>query len=154
MSPLTIRPAQKEDLPILLEFEQGIIAFERPYDPTLKPGHISYYDLEAMISDTDTEVIVALNAEQQIVASAYALIKTAKPYLNHERYAYLGFMYVAPDHRGQGVNKIIVDALLKWSKFQGMNEVRLDVYNDNPGALRAYEKAGFKRHMINMRLGI
>jgi len=30
----------------------------------------------------------------------------------------------------------------------------LDVYNDNSAALRAYEKAGFQRHMITMRMDV
>jgi hypothetical protein len=38
MSKINIR--QAEDLNILLEFEQGIITAERPYDPTYKKGKI------------------------------------------------------------------------------------------------------------------
>ena len=37
------RKAILEDLPILYEFEQGIIAYERPYDVTLKSDPINYY---------------------------------------------------------------------------------------------------------------
>jgi hypothetical protein len=37
MSTINIREA-KLDLNILLEFEQGIITAERPYDPTYKKG--------------------------------------------------------------------------------------------------------------------
>jgi hypothetical protein len=36
MSTINIREAKLEDLNILLEFEQGIITAERPYDPTLQ----------------------------------------------------------------------------------------------------------------------
>jgi hypothetical protein len=36
MSTINIREARLEDLNILLEFEQGIITAERPYDPTYK----------------------------------------------------------------------------------------------------------------------
>jgi hypothetical protein len=46
MNPLKIRKAKLEDLNTLLEFEQGIITAERPYDPTLKQGTISYYNIE------------------------------------------------------------------------------------------------------------
>ena len=31
------------------------------------------------------------------------------------------------------------------------NEIRLDVYAENPGAIKAYEKAGFKSFLVNMR---
>ncbi|WP_269223720.1 GNAT family N-acetyltransferase [Flavobacterium sp. IMCC34518] len=148
-----IRKAIPEDLSILLEFEQGIIAAERPFDPTLKEGEISYYDLKKMITAHDVEVVVAV-LNDQIIGSGYARIENAKSYLNHELFAYLGFMYTHPDHRGKGVNKQIIEALSNWIRSQGIFEMRLDVYNDNPSAIKAYEKVGFKKHLINMRLGI
>jgi GNAT superfamily N-acetyltransferase len=148
-----IRKATLNDLTTLLEFEQGIIAAERPFDPTLKEETISYYNIEKMISATDIEVVVAV-LNKQIIGSGYARIEKAKPYLNHELYAYLGFMYTHPDHRGKGVNNQIIEALTNWVRSQNIFEMRLDVYNDNPSAIRAYEKVGFKKHLINMRIGL
>ncbi len=149
----SVRKARLEDMPRLLEFEQGIIEFERPFDPTLKSEKINYYNIKKMITAADVEVLVVAY-EDELVASGYAKIMTAKPYLNHERYAYLGYMFVDKNHRGKGVNKMIIDQLLIWCKDQGLAEVRLDVYDDNPGAIRAYEKVGFKRHLVNMRIGL
>jgi ribosomal protein S18 acetylase RimI-like enzyme len=42
--------------------------------------------------------------------------------------------------------------LKEWCRSQNITELRLDVYHDNPSAIRAYEKAGFKKHLVNMRL--
>lgn len=147
------RKATLDDLAILLEFEQGVIAAERPFDPTLKDEKISYYNIEKMITATDIEVVVAV-LDEQIIGSGYARIEDAKPYLNHKLYAYLGFMYTHPDHRGKGVNNQIIEALTNWVRSQNIFEMRLDVYNENPSAIRAYEKAGFKKHLINMRIGL
>jgi GNAT superfamily N-acetyltransferase len=148
-----IRKATLDDLAILLEFEQGIIAAEHPFDPTLKEGKISYYNIENMISASDVEVVVAV-LDEQIIGSGYARIENAKPYLNHSLYAYLGFMYTHPDHRGKGVNTQIIEALTDWVRSKHIFEMRLDVYNDNPSAIKAYEKVGFKKHLINMRMGL
>ena len=63
-------------------------------------------------------------------------------------------MFVPEKHRGNGYNKLIMDVLLKWCKDRNINEIRLDVYEDNPSAIRAYEKAGMKKHLINMRMDI
>jgi GNAT superfamily N-acetyltransferase len=153
MNQINIRKAELEDLNKLLEFEQGIIATERPFDPTLKEGKISYYNIEKMISAEDVEVVVAV-LNEQIIGSGYARIENAKPYLNHKLYAYLGFMYTDPKHRGKGVNSLIIETLTNWARSQNVFEMRLDVYNDNPSAIKAYEKVGFKKHLINMRLGL
>ena len=45
MNSIHIRKALLSDLATLLEFEQGIIAAERPYDPTLKKEKIQYYNI-------------------------------------------------------------------------------------------------------------
>lgn len=153
MSDTFVRIASHADLPILLTFEQGIIEAERPMDETLKPGSINYYDIGKLIDAEQAEVFVAI-AGNEIIGSAYADIRDAKSYLRHDRYAYLGFMFVKPKFRGQGVNKLIIDEMLIWIKSRGVKEVRLDVYDVNAAAIRAYEKAGFTKDMVNMRLGI
>ena len=148
-----VRKATLKDLPILLEFEQGVIEAERPMDPTLKDEKISYYDLSEVMNNDDPELLV-IELNHEVVASGYAKIKEDRPYLKHDKQGYLGFMFVPENHRGNGYNKLIVNALLSWCKSKNVNEIRLDVYDDNPSALRAYQKAGFKNHLINMRLDI
>ncbi|GGA89236.1 GNAT family N-acetyltransferase [Mucilaginibacter rubeus] len=149
---MLIRKATIEDLPVLLQFEQGIITAERPFDSTLKPDPISYYDLKAFITSTDVQVLVA-EIDGEIAGSGYARIKkNPDAYYDFEKYAYLGFMYVLPEYRGMGVNQAIIEELKKWTVEQGLTEIRLEVYNDNIGAIKAYEKAGFKKRMIEMRI--
>ena len=149
----TFRTATLDDLPTLLEFEQGIIEFERPFDPTLAPDPISYYDLGALLKSNDAEVMVATVGEE-VVGSGYAKIKKSKAYVLPEMHAYLGFMFVTPDHRGKGINQGLTEALIEWAKSRNIKEVRLDVYADNPSAIRAYDKVGFKKNMVEMRKGI
>ncbi|MEM6894284.1 MAG: GNAT family N-acetyltransferase [Bacteroidota bacterium] len=146
-----IREATLNDLSVLKDFEQEIITAERPMDPTLKPGKISYYDLAEYIENENKCVLVA-ESNGELIASGYAVPKNARHYLQHDTYAYLGFMYTVPKWRGKGVNKAIVEGLKDWSKAAGYTEIRLTVYDTNPAAIRAYEKAGFKKHLIEMRL--
>jgi GNAT superfamily N-acetyltransferase len=148
-----IRPAVVADLPTLLQFEQGVISAERPFDPTLKKGEIHYYDIEHMISAPHIELLVA-ELDSELIGSGYARIEDAKHYLQHPQHAYLGFMYTHPDHRGKGVNRKILEALKDWAVLKGITELRLEVYYDNGSAIKAYEKAGFIKHMIEMRRSV
>lgn len=145
-----IRPATINDLEILLTFEQGVITAERAFDPTLKTGQIHYYDLAGMINSTSTLLVIAEKAGIP-VGCGYARIETSKHYLQHPQHAYLGFMYVLPEFRGLGINKEIIEALKIWSRGRGVSEMRLEVYIGNAPAITAYEKAGFSRHMLEMR---
>jgi ribosomal protein S18 acetylase RimI-like enzyme len=153
MNQITIRKADLQDMDTLLAFEQGVIAAERPFDPTLKPDPVRYYDLAAMIAASHIELLVA-ELDGALIASGYARIEDAKPYLQHPQHAYLGFMYTDPPYRGKGVNRRIISALTKWALERQITEFRLDVYFNNSAAVKAYRKAGFCEHMIEMRMGI
>ncbi|HET6994111.1 MAG TPA: GNAT family N-acetyltransferase [Chitinophagaceae bacterium] len=147
---IKIRPAQEEEINILLEFEKKIVETERPFDITLKDGEIHYYDLLELVRSPESEVVVAV-VDQEIVGSGYAQIKKADVFLKHSHFANLGFMYVKPGFRGQGINQMILEALLNWVKSKGISEIRLDVYDQNTIAKNAYLKAGFKPIMLEMR---
>jgi len=153
MDNMIIRQAVHEDLQKLKEFEQGVIKAERPFDNTLNADPIHYYNLEKLITNNDTYFVVAeLNG--QLIASGYARIEPAKAYVNYRFYSYLGFMFVAPECRGNGVNHKIIDALAHWSNEQGITMMHLDVFAENTAAIRAYKKAGFAANLVEMRLDI
>jgi GNAT superfamily N-acetyltransferase len=150
---IEIRPAKKSEIDILLSFEQGIVATERPFDNTLKEGEIHYYDLVSLIESERAEVLVAV-VDGEICASGYAKILPAEPYQKYTEYAYLGFMYVKPEFRGRGINRAILQELVDWARKRQLTEVRLQVYDENTGAKNAYLKAGFKPNLLEMRMEI
>jgi len=153
MNAITFRTATLADLPILLQFEQGIVIVERPMNPTIKATDVSYYDIGALIQRPDAEVVVGVY-NKEIIASGYALIKQATPEFTYDRYAHLGFMYVEPNYRGRGINRLLIEQLTNWARKQNILEIRLRVYTDNEGAIRAYEKVGFEKLMLEMRLDL
>jgi len=122
-------------------------------DVTLKAEGVKYYDIKKLITSADSECLVA-EISGQVIGSGYALIKKALPYLVHDRFGYLGFMYVDPAFRRRGVNQKILKHLMEWCKGQGLSEVRLGVYETNEGAIKAYEKVGFTKHLIQMRIDL
>jgi ribosomal protein S18 acetylase RimI-like enzyme len=150
---ILIRKAVEAELPVLLTFEKGIVAAERPYDSSLKAGEIHYYDLLELMKSGDAELLVA-QINDEIVGSGYAKILSGEPYQSFERYAYLGFMYVKPAYRGLGINNLIIENLKSWAKTKNLSEIRLEVYNGNEPAIKAYQKAGFEANLLKMRLKI
>lgn len=148
-----IRSAIEAEIEMLLSFEKGIIAVERPFDNSLREGEIHYYDLLELIKSSNAELLIAV-INNEIVGSGYAKILSAKPYQKHAEYAYLGFMYVKPAFRGQGINQQILSKLMEWSKSRNITEVRLEVYDENIIAKNAYLKAGFKPNLLEMRIEI
>ncbi len=152
MNKILVRRATSADLSQLLRFEQEVITAERPYDITLAEDPITYYDLKQLLLSDQAEVVVA-EVNGEVVGSGHATIKDARSYLNHQIYVNLGFMYTVPEYRGRGINRMIIEKLCDWANSKGISEVRLTVYQENTSAIAAYEKAGFKKHIIEMRLG-
>jgi GNAT superfamily N-acetyltransferase len=148
-----IRKAIEAELKVLLVFEKEIIETERPFDNSLKAGEIHYYDLIELIRANTAEVLVAV-VNNEVVGSGYAKILPAEPFQKYAEYAYLGFMYVKPGFRGQGINQKILNGLIDWAKRQNLTEVRLEVYDKNTKAKSSYLKAGFTPNLLEMRLEI
>jgi len=153
MSNIIIRPATLGELPILLEFEQAIIEYERPFEENMQSQPFSYYDLEQLIQSDQAEVLVA-DIDGIIIASGYAKIKQSLDYLNDETHSFLGFMFVAEDHRGKGVNQLIIDRLIEWSRSKKMTSISLTVFEQNASAIKAYRKLGFEKQLVEMRMNL
>ncbi|CAL2103991.1 Acetyltransferase (GNAT) family protein [Tenacibaculum sp. 190130A14a] len=153
MNSIVTREARKEDLDILLEFEQGVIEAERPFDPFLKKGDINYYDIEKLISSEKIHLVVALHGEE-IVGSGYVRIEKSGSYHINDLNGYIGFMYVKPSFRGKRISSVILESLKIWAKNKGLKELRLDVYNANFTAIKSYERFGFNKSLVNMKMEI
>lgn len=148
---MKFRAANIDDLESLRDIEQKVIEAERPYNSLIKGSGARYYDIEHFISSDEVFMLVA-EVEGHIVATGYAKIRKSKPSLIHEIDSYLGFMYVAHEYRGQGVNKDILNRLISWSRDKGARDLYLDVYSENSPAIKAYIKAGFSSSIIEMKL--
>lgn len=57
--------------------------------------------------------------------------------------AHLVSMWVAPEHRGQGVGRMLVAQVHEWARAQQVKALLLMVTSSNDGALRFYEQLGF-----------
>jgi len=150
---ITIRKAIIEDLPVLFEFEQGVLRTERPMDETLKLKNTYYYDIPNLIEDSSVEFVIA-EINDIIAGCGYARIKKARDCFQFDQFSYLGFMFTKEDYRGRGVNKKIMNYLYNWSFSKGINEVRLEVYPTNFPAIKAYEKSGMTCSMQTMRIDL
>tara|TARA_B110000444_G_scaffold118838_1_gene111749 strand:+ start:1901 stop:2353 length:453 start_codon:yes stop_codon:yes gene_type:complete len=150
---MKIRSARKQDIKALLQFEQELVEFERPFDSTLKEGLISYYDILSRIESDDSCVLVA-EVNGELIGSGFIDILESKSYLKHKYYGKLGFFFVKEKQRGKGVNKSILNELIKWSGKRGVFEIRLDVYYENLDAKSAYLNYGFEPNLLEMRLKI
>lgn len=149
---LTFREARLDDISELERLEQAVVEAERPFNSAIRSEGARYYDIPNLINSSCSRLIVA-EGTKGIVATGYVQIRASKPSLAHQQHGYLGFMYVDPDYRGQGLNQQILDQLIAWGRSQDIQNFYLDVYAANASAIRAYEKVGFEPSLLEMKLG-
>jgi ribosomal protein S18 acetylase RimI-like enzyme len=53
-------------------------------------------------------------------------------------------MWVRPSCRGQGLGEQLVEAVVAWARERGLRQVALWVTESNAGAIRLYERCGFR----------
>lgn len=152
-SEFELREANLSDIPQLLELEQSIIEAERPYNPDIKKENAKYYDIENLVH-SENACLLVVEANGNIIGTGYAHIRASKEPLVYDVHSYLGFMYVDPTYRGRGVNQLVIESLIKWSKDRSVSHFSLDVYSENTAAIKAYEKVGFKPSSLEMTLNL
>lgn len=153
MNQFSIRIARLSDLETLLKFEQGVVAAERPLDSFLGAGELFYYNIPALITGENTLFIVATVADE-LVGCGYVKIEESNQYHKNPKYGYIGFIYVKPAFRGKKISSLVLENLKKWAKEKSLKELRLDVYSNNSAAIKPYERFGFKKSLVNMRIDV
>jgi GNAT superfamily N-acetyltransferase len=149
-----IRKATLDDMPALLEFEQGLVDAERPMDDMIIAKEVThYYDIPALIHGPDVTLLVA-ETDGKNIGCGYGRIMENNRWNIEKLYGYIGFMYVLPEFRGKGISDRIINRLCEWFREKGLREVRLKVYETNEPAIKAYRKSGFFEHMKEMRMKI
>src|SRR5690606_9875959 len=121
-----IRPARAEDLEVLLELENRCFEHDR-----LSRRSFRHF----LASDTAS----CLVAERDGELLGYALV------LFHGRTALarLYSMAVAPEHRGQGLGRVLLEAAEATALDRGAAVLRLEVHPHNDAAIALYRSAGY-----------
>ena len=153
MNTISLREANLSDLETLLEFEQGVIKAERPLDPFLANTEITYYNIKELITAKHIYFIVAVS-NNELVGSGYLRIQDSAHYHKNPKHGYIGFIYVKPSFRGKRISGLVLENLKVWAKEQELKELRLDVYDNNPSAIKSYKRFGFTKSLVNMRIDI
>ena len=88
--------------------------------------------------------------EEDTLAAVYAISEECEDaYLTcdweNEKPCVIHRLCVSPDYQNRGIGRLVLDRIEKQLFEKGYDSVRLDVFSENPYALRLYEKNGYCR---------
>jgi RimJ/RimL family protein N-acetyltransferase len=135
-----IRPAVAGDATSFLELWRAVVA-EGRYVRTEKVTATDRQHRRRFRRSWTPEEAELVAVEGNRVIGQLSVSREDSPVTRHV--ASLG-MFVAADHRGQGVGTALMHECIRWAKAMGVEKLALSVYPDNDQARALYRKFGFE----------
>ena len=113
-------------------------------------------DFIKSIIESERDDILIAKEKNQILGFALVQEQTTPAYhcFVFHRYAYLMDIVVAPDQRGKGVAKALLNEVINWAKIKKLEYVELSVLTQNKNAIEMYEKMDFVECSKVMRMNL
>ena len=154
MSPV-VRRATSADLPTIGRLGALLIEEHHEFDsrrflaarPRTPADYASF--LSTQLEDPDVAVLVA-DQSGDVIGYAYAAAEGYDYMALRGPAGVLHDVIVAPEHRGRGVGRLLLEATLAYLKSRGAPRVVLWTAVQNEPAQRLFASAGFRQTMIEM----
>jgi len=151
----TIRRATRADMKRLGELGALLVRTHYDFDPKrfLAPspqtpaGYGSF--LASQIDDPDSTLLVA-DADGEVLGYIFATNEGIDYMSLRGPAGIIQDIVVDPAHRGRGIGAMLLDAAIGVLREHGAPRVVLSTADRNEAAQRLFEKAGFRRTMIEM----
>ena len=108
-----------------------------------------------IITESKKDILVA-QCDVQLLGFALVLMTHTPPYrcfVPHP-YADLLDLAVLPAARGKGLGTLLLQAVMSWAKAYGADYLELGALSNNQGAVRLYEREGFRECMKTFRASL
>ena len=144
------------DEPAILSFITGLQDYEATFEPDRRrdPGFAAdhWRDLQHRCAEKHGMMLIAEDAGKP-VGWAFAYDEKAELFViaPERRHGYLAELFVMPQARGKGLGRALIQGCEDWARGRGHKLLTVGVLAKNPGAIRAYEGAGYAPYGITMR---
>ena len=152
---VSFRPWNRNDIPLLARMARELYGYIESIDPVWRtsPGaedHLRVHLLD-LFSTRHAMTYVACHS-QEIIGFITGSVTSRPPVILPHRDGLIDNAYVNPGWRKQGVGTHLCRMLLAWFAAQGVEEVRIHYQVSNRGALRFWERFGFRSWTIQAHL--
>ena len=138
---IRIRPARREDCPGILEiYNDAVLTTTATYDYEPRPLE----HRQAWFDDhkkSGLPIFVAVNEQDRIVGwSALNRYHDRKGY----QFTSENSIYIAADHRGQGIGKMLLEPLIESARRLGLRAIIAAIDGENEASVRLHARYGFE----------
>jgi ribosomal protein S18 acetylase RimI-like enzyme len=154
---LRIREAISDDEGHILERSvetvwRDIPEIERRGHDYTKWRKMSLQVIEPVIKDRANKIYVAEDENDHF--AGYVVVGETRNMFSPAGYGFIYDIFVEEKFRRSGVATLLLNAAEDFCITKGLDTVKLEVADNNPGALCLYEKTGFapERHFLGKRI--
>ncbi len=149
MQPIQITPCQSEEVPLLRQMAES--TFVKAFGAQNTPEDMAEYTAKAFsltqvqqeFDHPDSHFYFA-REEGKAIAYLKLNFNQAQTDLKEAEGMEIERIYVDSDYQGRGIGAALFDFAWDIAIERGMTYVWLGVWDQNPGAIRFYERQGFK----------
>ena len=150
----TVRPAEKKDIPAIMELLKQVNKVHYDGRPDLFKLETKYSsdELSKIIADNDTPVFVCENEDGKILGHGFCVMQRPENtrLLTDILTLYIDDICVDESARGMHVGEAIYEHIIEYARSKGCYNVTLNVWSCNPGAMKFYEKMGLVPYKVGM----
>ncbi|MEU4248807.1 GNAT family N-acetyltransferase [Amycolatopsis sp. NPDC026612] len=147
---MTVSVCTIEDVPELVSSAAGLFAEDAgrhdPFTDTGWPARDGEAYYAGLVEDPQCLCLLAGGGAGHLVGR----LRAPNPLRPDAVTAVLESMRVAPGRRRAGVGGSLVAAFLEWARERGANEVTVQAYAQNEGALAFYAAHGFRPFLVTL----
>ncbi|WP_105144422.1 GNAT family N-acetyltransferase [Streptococcus suis] len=150
---MTIRRARQSDISALNELLQEILQVHHQARPDIFRSSGQKYSEEDLrkLLDNSAKSVFVYELDGQVVGHLFCEITTATgDVLEPVKTLYIDDLCVSSSVRGQKIGEQFYNFALSYAKEQGCHNLTLDVWADNSGAVRFYERLGMNPQKFRM----
>ena len=152
--PVTIRPATNDDVEVLTELYQDGARHHESIDPVVHevPEHVAAVErIRTKLSDDAKAVFLAESEGQAVGFVEIELVPVAVGSILRPNPTGRIGIAVRADERGRGIGTELMHFAERWAIEQHRTVMILDVSAANDGALRFYERLGYRTYGLLLR---
>ena len=154
---LRLRPARRSDEPAIWQATMETVWRDVPeaeradLDRAAFEAHFREYAAD-FVEGRRGERFVAEDASGRLLG--YVILGELTPFSSPRPVGFVYDIWVAPDRRGRGVGRFLLQAAERWARAKGYGAIKLEVAEANAAALALYRSAGYlaEREYLSKRL--
>jgi ribosomal protein S18 acetylase RimI-like enzyme len=129
-----------------------VFAYENGFHVDLQPEVFNRLDESTILADDWYEKAMDDDAARIVLAEEngtvlglvyYSIVRTDNPILRSDRLVYVDELVVMPEHQGRGIGRTLMEHVEDHARKEGVHTVKLQVWDNNEGALGFYRSMGY-----------